>query len=60
MSKVISKILKIKTEKFPPEVDFIEQEIEKNGIEPLRWAIIDRKNDELIISASGRELIGNR
>lgn len=56
MNKVISKTLFIKTPKLPPDADFIEQEIQKSGLEPLRWAIVDVKNDVLVISASGRKL----
>ena len=59
MSDVISKIIKIKTEKLPPEVSFIEEEIVKQGLEPLRWAIIEVKNNELTVSASGRKLSCN-
>ena len=59
MCEVISKIIKIKTDKLPPEVSFIEKEIEKQGIEPLRWAIVEVNNDELIVSVSGRKLSCN-
>ncbi|MBR1617694.1 hypothetical protein IJ670_06030 [bacterium] len=53
---VISKIIKIKTPKLPPEIDFIEEQIKKEGIEPLRWAIINVNDYILTISASGRTL----
>lgn len=56
MSEIISKTIKFKTPKLPPEVDFIEQEIEKHGIEALRWAIVDIKENELTLCASGRKL----
>ena len=56
MSEVISKTLKIKSPNMPPSVDFIEQEIIKNNIEPLRWAIVDIVQNELTISVSGRKL----
>ena len=56
MSEVISKTIKIKAENLPPEVDFIESEIIKSGLEPLRWAIVDVKNNELTLSVSGRKL----
>lgn len=56
MSKVISKTLYVKTPKLPPDIDFIEKEIQNSGIEPLRWAIVDIKKDILTINASGREL----
>lgn len=56
MSEIISKTIKIITDKMPPSVDFIEKEIIKNKIEPLRWAIVDIKDNELKLSVSGREL----
>ena len=56
MSEVISKILKIKSPEMPPKVDFIEQEIIKNNIEPLRWAIVEAIENELTISVSGRKI----
>ena len=56
MSEVISKTIKIKADKLPPEVDFIEQEIIKSGFEPLRWAIVDVIENELTLSVSGRKL----
>ena len=56
MSEVISKTLKIKSPVMPPNVDYIEQEIIKNNIEPLRWAIVDVEGDMLTISVSGRKL----
>ena len=56
MSEVISKTIKIKAEKLPPDAEFIEQEIIKSNLEPLRWAIVDVKGNELTISVSGRKL----
>ena len=56
MSEIISKTIKIIADKMPPSVDFIEKEIIKNKIEPLRWAIVDIKDNELKLSVSGREL----
>ena len=56
MSEVISKILKIKSPNMPPSVDYIEKEIIKNNIEPLRWAIVEVLDNELTISVSGRKL----
>ena len=56
MNEVISKIIKIISPVMPPEVNFIEQEIINNGIEPLRWAIVDINNNELTLSVSGRNL----
>ena len=52
MSKVISKTIKIMADKMPPSVDFIENEIKKLNIEPIRWAIIDVNNKELTLSVS--------
>ena len=57
MSKVISKTIKIKSEIMPPEVDFIESEIIKSGLEPLRWAIVEVNKKELTLSVSGREIL---
>ena len=56
MSEVISKTFKIISPQLPPNVDFIEKEIEKQGLEALRWAIVDVVGNELTISASGRKL----
>ena len=56
MSEVISKTIKVISSKLPPSVDFIEKEIEKQGIEALRWAIVDVAGNELTISVSGRKL----
>ena len=56
MSNVISKILKIATQNMPPKVDFIEQQIKLNKIEPIRWAIVDIEGNNLTISVSGRKL----
>ena len=56
MGEVISKTIKIITDKLPPEVEFIEAEIAKSGLEPLRWAIVDVKGHELTLSVSGRTL----
>lgn len=53
---IISKTIKIKSPNMPPSVDFIEMEIIKNKIEPLRWAIVNVVENELTISVSGREL----
>ena len=43
----------------PPAVEFIEKEIIKNDIEPLRWAIVEINENELVVSVSGRKLINN-
>ena len=54
MDKVISKTIKIMSQEMPPRVDFIEKEIIKNGLEPLRWAIVDVENNMLTLNISGR------
>jgi len=56
MSEVISKTIKIKTDKLPPDIEFIEKEIIKSGIEPLRWAIVEVEGDILTLSISGRTI----
>ena len=56
MSEVISKTIKVVSPNMPPDVDFIEQEIVKSGLEPLRWAIVDVKDNKLTLSVSGRRL----
>ena len=56
MNEVISKTIKIKADKMPPDVDFIEKEIIKSNLEVLRWAIVDVKENELTVSVSGRKL----
>lgn len=53
---VISKTIKIISPNMPPSVEFIENEIEKQGIEALRWAIVKVNNNKLTISVSGRIL----
>ena len=52
MKKIISKTIKIISDKMPPSVEFIENEIKKAGLEPIRWAIVDIKNKELTLSVS--------
>lgn len=59
MSEVISKTIKIKAGKLPPDIEFIEKEIIKSGIEPLRWAIVEVDDDILTLSVSGRNLNKN-
>ena len=56
MSEVISKTIKIISPIMPPKVEFIEKEIIKNNIEPLRWAIVEVNKNKLTISVSGRIL----
>lgn len=57
---VISKTIKIKTKSLPPQIEFIEQEIIKQGIEPLRWAIVEVENNEITICVSGRILLNEK
>ena len=52
MNKVISKTIKIKTNTIPPSVDFIENEIKKEGYKPIRWAIVDIEENILTINLS--------
>ena len=56
MSEVVSKIIKIISPVMPPNVEFIESEIEEQGIEALRWAIVEAGKNELTICVSGRIL----
>ena len=53
---VVSKTIKIISPNMPPNVEFIESEIEKQGIEALRWAIVEVNNNELVLCVSGRIL----
>ena len=55
-NEVISKTIKIISNNMPPKVDFIENEIIKQGLEPLRWAIVDVNQNVLTLSVSGRIL----
>ena len=55
MQEVVSKTIKIKTDKLPPDIEFIEKEIKRSGIEPLRWAILDVEENVLTLSVSGRK-----
>ena len=55
-SKIISKTIKIKCDKLPPEVDFIENQIKLQGLNPVRWAIVEVNNYELTLSVSGYEI----
>ena len=53
--EIISKLVKIKA-KFPPDNNYIEKELKKAGIIPLRWAIVDTNNEEFIISLACENL----
>ena len=52
MNEIISKTIKIKVDKLPPSVNFVENEIKKAGLKPLRWAIVDVNSKELTLSVS--------
>ena len=56
MKKIISKTIKIISDNIPPKTDFIEKQILKNGITPLRWAITEINKNELTLNVSGEEL----
>lgn len=52
-NKIISKTINITCDELPPEVDFIEKQIRLQGIEPVRWAIVEVSENELTLSVSG-------
>ena len=56
INSIISKTFIINSPKLPPEVDFIEKELERQGFKPVRWAIVETNGNELTISASGFEI----
>ncbi len=51
MEKIISRVVKLKVDKMPPSVDFIEKELSKYG-EIVRWAIVEIEDDILTLSIS--------
>lgn len=53
--EIVSTTIKITTPIMPPEVDYIENEIKKQGLDPLRWAIINVTDNELTLSVSGKK-----
>lgn len=53
---IISKTIKIKSDKLPPDVDFIEEQIRLQGLEPVRFAIVEIIENELTLSVSGYEI----
>ena len=55
-NSIISKTIKIISPNLPPKVDFVIQEIRKQGLEPIRWAIVEIVENELTISVSGWEI----
>ncbi len=48
---IVSENIKIKIQK-PISADKIEEELKKNGLTPLRWAVINVENDIYTISLS--------
>lgn len=53
--QIISKLIEIKVpEKF--DNDFIETELIKNGIKPLRWAVVKVEGNILTVSAAFENL----
>lgn len=54
--KIIDTVLKFNSGTMPPKNDFIEQKIRQEGIDPIRWAIIDINGNELTISVAGEKL----
>ena len=54
--KIVDKIIQIKADSMPPKTEFIEQEIKAQGIDPIRWALIDTKENTLILSVAGYEI----
>ena len=54
--KIIDTVLKFNSDTMPPKNDFIEQKIRQEGIDPIRWAIIDIDGNELTISVAGEKL----
>ena len=53
---IISKTIKLVSPILPPKLDFIEEQIKLQNLEPVRWAIVDVNDNELTISASGYTL----
>lgn len=53
--EIVSKIVEIKA-KVPVNNNFIENELAKMGIIPLRWAIVNVESDNLTISLACENL----
>ena len=51
MEKIVSRVVKLKIDKMPPSVDFIEKELSKYG-EIVRWAIVEVEDNILTLSIS--------
>ncbi len=52
MSKLITKTIKIKSNTMPPNLNFIEEEIAKRGLNSIRWSIVKVENNTLTINVS--------
>ena len=52
MSEVISTTIEIVSPNMPPRVDFIEKELLKNKMNPIRWAIVKISENKLTLSVS--------
>ena len=53
--EIISKLVKIETD-LPTSTEFIEAELKKMGINPLRWAIVGVEGNILTISLACENL----
>ena len=51
--KIIDTIVKFQSDIMPPKNDFIEAQIKKCGIDPIRWAIIEINENKLTLSVAG-------
>lgn len=51
--KIIDTVIKFKSDVMPPKNEYIEAQIRKNGIDPIRWAIIEICDNELTLSVAG-------
>lgn len=51
--KIVDTVLKIKTDTLPPKNSFIEKEIKAQGIDPIRWAVVDVEENILTVSVAG-------
>ncbi len=54
MNKIITKTIKITSNKMPPDVDFIENQLKEMNLNPIRWAIVDIQGNTLIINVSAQ------
>ena len=54
MNKIITKTIKILSDKMPPDVDFIENQLKEMNLNPIRWAIVDIQKNTLTINVSAQ------